>query len=145
MAFFTREDSEGAYAESTGEKKQLTRQQATVEFLKTVLPDPGELGENYVGQTSIGCRIRGIKDGKPQTYYIWNNCHHAKAFKETRAQGVSYTTGVPAMTGAMMFLTGEWNDAGVFNVEQFNPDPFLEMLGTHGLEWKEEIGGELEL
>lgn len=116
-----------------------------LEFLKTVLPDPGELGENYVGQTSIGCRIRGIKDGKPQTYYIWNNCHHAHAYKETRAQGVSYTTGVPAMTGAMMLLTGEWGGAGVFNVEQFNPDPFLKKLAVHGLPWHEEVGGDLEL
>ncbi len=116
-----------------------------LEFLKTVLPDPGGLGENYVGQTSIGCRIRGIKDGKPQTYYIWNNCHHAHAYKETRAQGVSYTTGVPAMTGAMMLLTGEWTGAGVFNVEQFNPDPFLKKLAQHGLPWNEEVGGELEL
>lgn len=116
-----------------------------LEFLKTVLPDPGGLGENYVGQTSIGCRIRGIKDGKPQTYYIWNNCHHAHAYKETRAQGVSYTTGVPAMTGAMMLLTGEWGGAGVYNVEQFNPDPFLKKLALHGLPWEEEIGGELEL
>ncbi|WP_020567282.1 saccharopine dehydrogenase family protein [Neolewinella persica] len=116
-----------------------------LEFLKTVLPDPGELGENYVGQTSIGCRIRGIKNGKPQTYYIWNNCHHAQAFKETRAQGVSYTTGVPAMTGAMMLLTKEWGGAGVFNVEQFNPDPFLKKLAVHGLPWHEEVGGDLEL
>jgi saccharopine dehydrogenase (NAD+, L-lysine-forming) len=116
-----------------------------LEFLKTVLPDPGGLGENYVGQTSIGCRIRGIKNGKPQTYYIWNNCHHAHAFKETRAQGVSYTTGVPAMTGAMMLLTGEWGGAGVYNVEQFNPDPFLKKLAVHGLPWNEEVGGDLEL
>jgi saccharopine dehydrogenase (NAD+, L-lysine-forming) len=116
-----------------------------LEFLKTVLPDPGELGENYVGQTSIGCRIRGIKDGKPQTYYIWNNCHHAHAYKETRAQGVSYTTGVPAMTGAMMLLTGEWGGAGVYNVEQLNPDPFLKKLAMHGLPWTAEVGGDLEL
>lgn len=116
-----------------------------LEFLKTVLPDPGELGENYVGQTSIGCRIRGIKDGKPQTYYIWNNCHHAHAYKETRAQGVSYTTGVPAMTGAMMLLTGEWGGAGVYNVEQFNPDPFLKKMAVHGLPWEDEVGGDLEL
>ncbi|MFK8165162.1 MAG: saccharopine dehydrogenase family protein [Lewinella sp.] len=116
-----------------------------LEFLKTVLPDPGALGENYVGQTSIGCRISGIKNGKPQTYYIWNNCQHVQAYKETRAQGVSYTTGVPAMTGAMMLLTGEWGGAGVFNVEQFNPDPFLRKLAVHGLPWNEEVGGDLEL
>ena len=116
-----------------------------LEFLKAVLPDPGSLGDNYTGQTSIGCRIRGIKDGKERTYYIWNNCHHAEAFKETGAQGVSYTTGVPAMTGAMLLLTGQWSGKGVFNVEQFNPDPFLGKLGPHGLPWHEEFDGDLEL
>ena len=116
-----------------------------LEFLKTVLPDPGELGENYSGQTSIGCRIRGIKDGKPRTYYIWNNCEHARAYRETRAQGVSYTTGVPAMTGAMMLLQGKWGGKGVFNVEQQDPDPFLKVLGKHGLAWHEEVGARLEL
>ncbi len=116
-----------------------------LEFLKAVLPDPGSLGDNYTGQTSIGCRIRGIKDGKERTYYIWNNCHHAEAFKETGAQGVSYTTGVPAMTGAMMMLTGQWSGKGVFNVEEFNPDPFLDKLGPHGLPWHEEFDVDLEL
>ncbi len=113
-------------------------------FLKAVLPNPGDLGENYTGQTSIGCRIRGIKDGKERTYYIWNNCSHQAAFDETGAQGVSYTTGVPAMTGAMMMMTGKWSGAGVFNVEEFNPDPFLEKLGPHGLPWKEEVDVDLE-
>lgn len=116
-----------------------------LEFLKAVLPDPGELGENYSGQTSIGCRIRGLKGGEEQTYYIWNNCSHEKAYQETGAQGVSYTTGVPAMTGAMMMLQGHWSGAGVFNVEQFDPDPFLEKLGPHGLPWQEQIGIDLEL
>lgn len=116
-----------------------------LEFLKTVLPDPGSLGDNYTGQTSIGCRIKGVKDGEDKTYYIWNNCSHAKAFEETRAQGVSYTTGVPAMTGAMMFLQGKWGGAGVFNVEQFDPDPFLAVLGAHGLEWQEEVGVDTEM
>jgi saccharopine dehydrogenase (NAD+, L-lysine-forming) len=115
-----------------------------LEFLKSVLPDPGGLGENYTGQTSIGCRIRGVKDGKEKTYYIWNNCSHAAAYEETGAQGVSYTTGVPAMTGAMMMLTGQWGGVGVKNVEEFNPDPFLDVLGKHGLEWHEEVGGDLE-
>ncbi len=114
-------------------------------FLKAVLPDPGDLGENYVGETSIGCRIRGIKDGQERTYYIWNNCKHADAFKETGAQGVSYTTGVPAMIGAMMLLTGEWSGAGVYNVEEFNPDPFLAQLNKDGLPWQEEFGLDLEL
>lgn len=115
-----------------------------IEFLKTVLPDPGELGENYTGQTSIGCRIKGIKDGKEKSYYIWNNAFHAAAYEETGAQGVSYTTGVPAMTGAMMLLTGEWTGAGVFNVEEFNPDPFLTKLGEHGLPWNEAENVDLE-
>ncbi|WP_425421900.1 saccharopine dehydrogenase C-terminal domain-containing protein [Phaeodactylibacter xiamenensis] len=116
-----------------------------LEFLKAVLPDPGGLGENYTGQTSIGCRIKGIKDGKEKTYYIWNNCSHQAAFDETGAQGVSYTTGVPAALGAMMVLTGQWGGAGVFNVEEFNPDPFLDKLGEMGLPWQEETGVDLEL
>lgn len=116
-----------------------------LEFLKAVLPDPGELGENYTGETSIGCRIRGIRDGKEKTYSIWNNCRHEAAYAETGTQGVSYTTGVPAMIGARMILTGEWAGKGVFNVEEFNPDPFLARLMVDGLPWHEEIGGDLEL
>ncbi len=115
-----------------------------LEFLKTVLPDPGSLGDNYSGYTSIGCRVRGVKDGREQTFYIWNNCSHAAAFEETGAQGVSYTTGVPAMTGAMLMLAGEWSGAGVFNVEQFDPDPFLAKLGEHGLPWHEQVGADIE-
>jgi saccharopine dehydrogenase (NAD+, L-lysine-forming) len=114
-------------------------------FLKAVLPDPGSLGDNYSGETSIGCRIRGIKEGKERTYYIWNNCSHQAAFDETGAQGVSYTTGVPAMTGAMMMLQGKWMKPGVFNVEEFNPDPFLDVLGKHGLPWHEAFDVDLEL
>lgn len=116
-----------------------------IQFLKAVLPNPGELGENYVGETSIGCRIRGKKDGKEQTYYVYNNCSHKAAYDETGAQGVSYTTGVPAMIGAMMFLKGEWKKPGVFNVEEFNPDPFMEQLNKQGLPWHEVHNGELEL
>lgn len=116
-----------------------------LKFLKAVLPDPGDLGENYTGETSIGCRIRGVKDGEEKTYYIWNNCSHEAAYKETGAQGVSFTTGVPAMLGAMMVLTGKWSGAGVYNVEEFDPDPFLDRLGEYGLPWQEEIGGDLEL
>lgn len=116
-----------------------------LEFLKAVLPDPGELGENYTGQTSIGCRIKGIKDGKERTYYIWNNCSHEEAFRETGAQGVSYTTGVPATVGAMMMMKGEWMQAGVFNVEEFNPDPFLKVLAEQGLPWHEEFDIDLEV
>lgn len=116
-----------------------------LQFLKETLPNPGELGENYTGETSIGCRIRGIKDGKEKTYYVWNNCKHQDAFNETGAQGVSYTTGVPAMLGAMMFLTGKWRKPGVYNVEEFDPDPFMELIGKYGLPWEEEINGNLEL
>lgn len=116
-----------------------------LQFLKAVLPDPGELGENYEGETSIGCRIRGMKDGKESTYYIYNNCKHQEAYNETRAQGVSFTTGVPAMIGAMMVLTGEWTGAGVYNVEEFNPDPFLQNLTKYGLPWHELKGVDLEL
>ncbi len=116
-----------------------------LQFLKAVLPDPGDLGENYTGETSIGCRIKGIKNGQEKTYYIYNNCSHQAAFDETGAQGVSYTTGVPAMTGAMMMLQGEWMKKGVFNVEEFNPDPFLDKLGGHGLPWTELHDIDLEL
>lgn len=116
-----------------------------IQFLKAVLPNPGDLGENYTGQTSIGCRIRGVKDGQEKTYYVYNNCSHEAAYKETGAQGVSYTTGVPAMIGAMMFLKGEWKKPGVYNVEEFNPDPFMEQLNIHGLPWHEIHNSDLEL
>lgn len=116
-----------------------------LEFLKAVLPDPGDLGENYIGETSIGCRIKGLKDGKMQTYYIWNNCSHQVAYQETGTQGVSYTTGVPAMLGAMMMLTGKWKGNGVFNVEELNPDPFMEKIGEHGLPWNEVFNIDLEV
>ncbi len=116
-----------------------------IQFLKAVLPDPGELGENYTGETSIGCRIRGIKDGKERTYYIYNNCSHQAAYKETGAQGVSYTTGVPATIGAMMFMQGLWKKPGVYNVEEFNPDPFMEQLNKQGLPWHEKFDVDLEV
>jgi saccharopine dehydrogenase (NAD+, L-lysine forming) len=110
-----------------------------LEFLKAILPEPSSLGEGYKGQTSIGCQIRGVKDGKERTYYIWNNCDHTVAYKDVKAQAVSFTTGVPAMIGAMMALTGKWAGAGVFNVEEFNPDPFMEKLPVYGLPWHEII------
>lgn len=108
-----------------------------IQFLKAVLPNPGDLGENYKGWTSIGCRIKGLKDGKEKTYYVYNNCSHEAAYAETGTQAVSYTTGVPAMIGAMMYLKGLWKKAGVFNVEEFNPDPFMDALNQHGLPWHE--------
>ena len=116
-----------------------------LQFLKAVLPNPQELGENYEGETSIGCRIRGIKDGKELTYYVYNNCKHQDAYNETGMQGVSYTTGVPAMIGAMMFFKGLWKRPGVWNVEEFDPDPFMEELNKHGLPWHEVFNSDLEL
>jgi saccharopine dehydrogenase (NAD+, L-lysine-forming) len=115
-----------------------------IKFLKAVLPDPGTLGENYKGQTSIGCRIKGIKDGKEKTYYVYNNCSNEAAYAETGAQGVSYTTGVPAAIGAMMYLKGIWKKAGVYNVEEFDPDPFMAELNRLGLPWVELINVDLE-
>jgi saccharopine dehydrogenase (NAD+, L-lysine forming) len=116
-----------------------------LEFLKAVLPNPGDLGENYVGWTSIGCRIKGLKNGKEKTYYVYNNCSHKAAYEETGTQAVSYTTGVPAMIGAMMMLTGEWTGAGVWNIEQLNPDPFMAKLNEYGLPWHELHDVDLEL
>ena len=114
-----------------------------LQFLKAVLPEPASLGEGYKGETSIGCQIRGTKDGKPQTYYVWNNCDHAEVYRECGAQAVSYTTGVPAMIGAMMVLTNQWTGTGVMNVEEFDPDPFMEKLNRYGLPWNEEINEPL--
>ena len=116
-----------------------------LQFLKAVLPNPQDLGENYEGETSIGCRIRGIKDGQEHTYYVYNNCKHQEAYKETGMQGVSYTTGVPAMIGAMMFVKGIWKKPGVWNVEDFDPDPFMEELNKQGLPWHEVFDGDLEV
>lgn len=117
-----------------------------LQFLKAVLPNPQELGANYHGETSIGCRISGLaKEGKPLTYYIYNNCSHEAAYRETGTQAVSYTTGVPAMTGAMMFLTGKWVKPGVHNVEEFDPDPFLAEVARQGLPWHEILNEPLEV
>ncbi|MGM9851097.1 MAG: saccharopine dehydrogenase family protein [Muribaculaceae bacterium] len=117
-----------------------------LQFLKAVLPNPQDLGSNYHGETSIGCRISGLdKEGKPLTYYIYNNCSHEAAYRETGMQAVSYTTGVPAMAGAMMLLTGKWLKPGVHNVEEFDPDPFLDVIAKQGLPWHEIIGEDLEV
>ena len=116
-----------------------------LKFLKAVLPDPGGLGKDYSGETSIGCRIRGLRDNREKTYYIYNNCKHQDAYQETGSQAVSYTTGVPAMVGAMMVLTGQWKKAGVYNTEEFDPDPFMEQLKIHGLPWHEQHDVDLEL
>ncbi|MDR2474148.1 MAG: saccharopine dehydrogenase family protein [Tannerella sp.] len=116
-----------------------------IQFLKAVLPDPGTLGEDYTGETSIGCRISGIQHGIEFTYYIYNNCSHQEAYRETGAQAVSYTTGVPAMIGAKMFLQGYWRMPGVRNVEEFAPEPFLSDLKRQGLPWYEAFNGDLAL
>lgn len=110
-----------------------------LEFLKAVLPAPDSLGENYTGQTSIGCQIKGMKDGANRTYYIWNNCDHAETYREVRGQAVSYTTGVPAMIGAMLILTGVWMKPGVWNCEELDPDPFIEQMNKQGLPVQERI------
>jgi saccharopine dehydrogenase (NAD+, L-lysine-forming) len=116
-----------------------------LQFLKALLPEPSTLGENYTGETSIGCQIKGIKDGKEVTYYVWNNCKHEDAYSDVKGQGVSYTTGVPAMIGAKMMLTGEWMKPGVYNVEELNPDPFMKDLNEYGLPWHEEVNKPLSV
>ncbi|MFB2838810.1 saccharopine dehydrogenase family protein [Floridanema evergladense] len=110
-----------------------------LKFLKTLLPEPSSLAANYTGQTSIGCHIRGLKNGKNRNYYIYNNCDHSKAYQEVGGQAISYTTGVPAVIGALMVVNGIWKKPGVFNVEQCDPDPFMELLGSLGLPWYEII------
>lgn len=110
-----------------------------LEFLKAVLPAPDSLGENYSGQTSIGCQIKGVKDGQERTYYIWNNCDHAETYKEVRGQAVSYTTGVPAMIGAMLLVQGTWLRPGVWNCEELDPDPFIEQMNKQGLPVQERV------
>ncbi len=107
-----------------------------LQFLTAVLPDPGSLGINYTGKTSIGCIFEGIKNGKPLKKMIFNVCDHAACYKEVKAQAVSYTTGVPAMVGAKMILTGQWKGPGIFNMEQFDPDPFMADLSEYGLPWQ---------
>ncbi len=110
-----------------------------LQFLKAVLPDPASLGPRTVGKTNIGCIFRGIKDGKEKTYYLYNICDHQECYKEVQSQAISYTTGVPAMIGAEMLMTGKWNKKGVFNIEEFDPDPFMEELNRWGLPWKESF------
>ncbi|HUH73487.1 MAG TPA: saccharopine dehydrogenase family protein [Chitinophagales bacterium] len=114
-----------------------------LEFLKALLPEPGSLGENYTGETSIGIHIKGIKDGKDKTYYIWNNCLHQDAYQDAKAQGVSYTTGVPAMLGAKLMMEEVWMQPGVYNCEEMDPDPFMSQIGKFGLPWQEAVNVDL--
>lgn len=106
-----------------------------IQFLKQLLPDPASLGPRTKGKTNIGCIFTGIKDGKEKTIYIYNMCDHQECYKEVGSQAVSYTTGVPAMIGASLVLTGQWKKPGVYNVEEFDPDPYMEALNKFGLPW----------
>jgi len=106
-----------------------------IQFLKALLPDPASLAANYKGKTVIGCVFDGEKDGKAIKKYIYNICDHHECYKEVGSQAISYTTGVPAMIGAMMMLQGKWQGQGVFNMEELDPDPFMEALNSHGLPW----------
>ena len=114
-----------------------------LQFLKAVLPDPASLGPRTVGKTNIGCIFRGKKDGKDKTYYLYNVCDHQECYKEVGSQAVSYTTGVPAMIGAMLVMNGTWKKPGVYNIEEFDPDPFMEALNKWGLPWQESFNPEL--
>jgi saccharopine dehydrogenase (NAD+, L-lysine-forming) len=114
-----------------------------LQFLKAVLPDPASLGPRTKGKTNIGCIIRGIKDGKPKNYFVYNVCVHEECYKEVGSQAISYTTGVPAMIGAMMILKGFWKKPGVYNVEEFDPDPFMNALKKYGLPWHEQFSPSL--
>ena len=106
-----------------------------IQFLRTLLPDPASLGPRTVGKTNIGCIFTGIKDGKERNIKIYNVCDHQECYKEVKSQAISYTTGVPAMIGTMMVVGGLWKKPGVFNVEDFDPDPYMEALNKWGLPW----------
>jgi len=112
------------------------REIVPLQFLKALLPDPASLGPRTKGKTCIGCLASGIRDGQSKRLFLYNNCDHQECFRETGAQAVSYTTGVPAMIGAKMVATGKWRKPGVWNMEQFDPDPFMEDLNLFGLPWQ---------
>jgi len=119
------------------------KQIVPLQFLKAVLPDPASLGPRTKGKTNIGCIFQGKKDGKDKTYYVYNVCDHEECYKEVGSQAISYTTGVPAMIGASLILRGLWKKPGVYNVEEFDPDPFMEELNKWGLPWKEDFAPTL--
>ncbi len=108
-----------------------------LQFLKTLLPDPASLGPLTKGKTCIGCLINGKKNAQQRRYYVYNVCDHEAAYREVQSQAISFTTGVPAMIGATMMLTGVWRGSGVFNMEQLDPDPFMDALNRYGLPWTE--------
>ena len=107
-----------------------------MEFLKTLLPDPASLGSRTKGKTNIGIVATGVKDGKKKSLYIYQVSDHEKCYREVNSQAVSYTTGVPAMIGAKLMLEGKWSADGVYNMEEFDPDPFMEELNKQGLPWQ---------
>ena len=111
------------------------REIVPIQFLKALLPDPASLGPRTVGKTNIGCIFTGLKDGKEKSVYIYNVCDHQECYREVGSQAISYTTGVPAMIGAMLVMNGIWKKPGVFNVEEFDPDPFMDALNKWGLPW----------
>ena len=106
-----------------------------IQFLKALLPDPASLGPRTKGKTNIGCVISGVKDGKPKTIFIYNVCDHEECYRELGSQAISYTTGVPAMIGTALLLDGSWRKPGVFTTDEFDPDPYMDMLGKWGLPW----------
>ena len=114
-----------------------------LQFLKAVLPDPSTLGPRTKGKTNIGCIFQGVKDGKERAYYVYNICDHQECYREVGSQAVAYTAGVPAMIGAMMVLTGKWKRPGVYNVEEFDPDPYMDALNRCGLPWREDFSPAL--
>jgi len=116
---------------------------APIHFLKAILPDPASLGPRTKGKTNIGCVMQGVKNGQEKKYYVYNVCDHQEAYAEVGSQAISYTTGVPAVIGAMMVLKGLWRKNGVYNVEEFDPDPFMEELNKQGLPWVESFSPEL--
>lgn len=107
-----------------------------LQFLRFMLPDPASLGPRTKGKTNIGCIFRGKKDGKEKNIYIYNICDHQECYAEVGSQAVAYTTGVPAMIGAAMVMKDIWNKPGVYTAEEFDPDPFMEMLNSCGLPWQ---------
>ncbi len=113
------------------------KQIVPLQFLKAVLPDPASLGPRTKGKTNIGCIFTGLKDGKEKHYYLYNVCDHEECYKEVGSQAISYTTGVPAMIGAKLMMTGVWGKPGVYNVEEFDPDPFMEQMNKNGLPFNE--------
>ena len=112
------------------------REIVPIQFLKALLPDPASLGPRTKGKTNIGCIFTGKKDGKAKSAYIYNICDHEACYKEVGSQAVAYTTGVPAMIGALMMVTGKWTTPGVYTVEQFDPDPYMDALNKYGLPWQ---------